>query len=77
MCLSHMKGGERVDNLFHKMRLKAGMKQEDVANELGVNQSTVSLWESGENYPRAILLPKIANLYNCTVDDLLFPKIDK
>jgi DNA-binding XRE family transcriptional regulator len=38
---------------------------------LGVDQSTVHLWEVGKTNPRAALLPKIAQLYHCTVDDLL------
>lgn len=38
---------------------------------LGVSLSTVGMWESGKNDPRANMLPKIANLYGCTVDDLL------
>jgi len=58
-------------NRFKEARIRAAIKQGNVAKELGVRQSTVSMWETGNNMPRAELLPKIAKLYNCTVDELL------
>lgn len=56
---------------FIAAREKAGMTQTDAAKEIGVDQSAVSLWETGKTAPRAGLLPKIAKLYGCTVDELL------
>ncbi len=29
------------------------------------------MWDTGRNNPRADMLPKIAKLYGCTVDELL------
>ena len=58
-------------NTFKYYRLMAGLRQAEVAECLGVSQTTVSMWETGENHPRAELLPKIAALYNCTIDELL------
>ena len=58
-------------NGFRAMRIRAKIKQIDAAERLGVNQSTVSMWESGENKPRADILLDIAKAYDCTVDDLL------
>ena len=52
-------------------REKAGMTQKEVAEKVGVDQSSVSLWENGKNFPRAAVLKKLADLYHCTVDDLL------
>ena len=42
-----------------------------VAEMLGVSKGTVAMWETGASLPRAELLPKIASVLNCTVDDLL------
>lgn len=53
------------------LREIAGISQEFLASELGLSQSTIAMWETGKNSPRANLLPKIAELLNCTVDDLL------
>ena len=56
---------------FLSAREASGMTQKDVTEKVGVNQSAVSFWESGKTMPRASILLKLANLYGCTVDDLL------
>lgn len=53
------------------MRAKAGLSQAKVAKELGITDAAVCLWETGKTLPRAALLPKLAALYGCTVDELL------
>ena len=63
-----MKG---VSNLIQNLRKGSGMTQEDVAKQLNVDRSTVAKWEAGESMPRAQMLPKLAQLFSCTVDDLL------
>lgn len=52
-------------------RKKSNMTQAAVADALGVDQTTVSKWEKGEALPRADTLIKLADLFNCTVDELL------
>ena len=52
-------------------RVNAGLSQERLANLLKVDRSTVAKWETGKSMPRAELLPKIAKILCCTVDDLL------
>lgn len=52
-------------------RMRAGLRQEDIAEKLGIDRSAVAKWEAGENLPRADKLPQLARLLNCTVDELL------
>ena len=52
------------------MRKAAACTQAELADILGVAQSTVAMWETGKAYPRAELLPIIAKTLNCTIDDL-------
>lgn len=52
-------------------RTKAGLSQRAVANKLGITDAAVCLWEAGKTMPRAALLPKLAALYGCTIDELL------
>lgn len=56
---------------FRRSREKRGMTQQEAAQMLGTDQSTVCLWETGKTKPRASLLPKIAEVYECSIDELL------
>ena len=59
-----------------KLRLAAGLSQAAVAEHLKIRQSTVAMWESGLNRPRADKLPELARLYHCSIDDL-FKEIEQ
>ncbi len=52
-------------------REKAGMTQKQVASALHVNQSAVAHWETNRTQPTAAKLAILAELFNCTVDELL------
>lgn len=53
-----------------ELRKAANMTQVQLADAVGVNQSTVAAWESGEKFPRANILPMLATALGCTVNDL-------
>lgn len=53
---------KRVDNKI---------TQEQLAEVLDIDRSTVAKWENGSAMPRAKMLSKLAATLNCTVDDLL------
>ncbi len=57
------------------LREKANLTQEEVASKLGVGRTTVSMWESGMSMPRADLLPDLARLLSCRIDDLYSQKM--
>lgn len=46
------------------------MSQAALAEAIGVDSSTVAKWESGGVYPRAQLLPQLAEILSCTIDEL-------
>ena len=54
-----------------EMRLKSGMTQNQVANTLKIDRSTVAKWEAGDALPRAATLAKLAAMYHCTMEELL------
>ena len=58
-------------------RKKARVSQKQLAGELNVSQQCVAKWESGKSNPRAELLPKIAKVLNCTIDELLRPESEE
>ncbi len=56
---------------FADARKRAGLSQAAAAEKIGVDQSAVCLWETGKTNPRVSLLVRLAELYGCTVDELL------
>ncbi|MBE6671608.1 MAG: helix-turn-helix transcriptional regulator [Ruminococcaceae bacterium] len=61
------------ENLI-RARNKAGLTQKQIAESLGIGQSTVAMWETGESTPRSTMLPLIAKVYNCSLTDLFEEK---
>ena len=53
------------------IRESKNMTQLDVATILNISRTTVAMWETGESMPRAEKLIQLAELFNCTVDELL------
>ena len=52
------------------MREAAGLTQKQASEKIGVGQSAVSMWETGDSSPRAEMLPIIAAAYNCQIGEL-------
>ena len=51
-------------------RKAAGFTQEALAAALGVPRVTLTMWETGRSWPPAAILPAIADLLLCSIDDL-------
>lgn len=51
-------------------RQSKGLTQQNLADELKINRSTVAMWEAGESFPRADKLPQLAHILGCTISDL-------
>lgn len=56
---------------FKKRREALNLTQEQVARAIGLSQQAIAKWETGESLPRADMLPKLAKILNCTIDELL------
>ena len=53
-----------------KIRKDRGLTQVQVAELLGITQTSVAAWECGKSYPCARLIPKLAELYDVTISEL-------
>ena len=53
-----------------RLRVSKGLTQTELAERLGRVQTAISKWECGEATPPASLLPKLAEVLGCTVNDL-------
>ena len=54
-----------------ELRQAKKLTQIEIAKELEVSHTTVSMWETGAAFPRAGKLIKLADILGCTVDELL------
>ena len=59
--------GEKI----RKLRLKAQITQEALAVYLGVTPQAISRWESGYGYPDIETLPRLADFFSVSTDELL------
>lgn len=53
------------------LRRRGNMTQEKLAQQLDVSRQAVSKWESGETVPEVSTLLQLAELFHCSLDDLL------
>ncbi|MBQ6398422.1 MAG: helix-turn-helix transcriptional regulator [Oscillospiraceae bacterium] len=53
-------------------RKLVGLTQAQLAEALGVERATVTMWELGNNWPSARVLPLIADLLVCSIDELYY-----
>lgn len=51
-------------------RKNMNITQEALANQLGISNQAVSKWETEQSYPDVELLPKIADIFNISLDEL-------
>lgn len=52
------------------IRTTNGMTQSSLANAMGVTQPVIAMWESGVTIPNAAKLPDLADILNCSIDEL-------
>lgn len=63
--------GEKFNENLKEARIKKGLSQKEVADNIGVAKSTYSLYESGNREPNVQTIKKIADFLNISVDELL------
>ena len=59
-------------NIVKQLRKQAGLRQEDMAKELGVSRQTVIAIENDKYNPTLELAMKMARLLNLHVDEIFF-----
>ena len=62
--------GKRIAHL----RKEKGLTQEELAQHMGISPQAVSKWENDQTCPDISALPKLARLFDVTVDELLSGK---
>lgn len=58
-------------NKYRRLRMLASLSVEEAAKRIGVTKGNIGHWEAGRNQPRVSRLRRIADVYGCSVADLL------
>lgn len=53
-------------------RVNSGLKQSEVAKEIGVMPQTLRNWEKGKTFPKPGQVEKLCKLYGVTWNDIFF-----
>lgn len=53
------------------IRLSRKLTQGDLAKQLGVSRTTITMWENGLSKPRLDTLIHLAKILGCTLDEFL------
>ena len=61
---------------FTALRKQKGLSQEQMAEKCGVSRSAIAKWETGATTPNIYIIGEIAKIFNVTVDELLYGKVD-
>lgn len=61
-----------MKNNIKQLRKQAGLRQEDMANQLGVTRQTIIAIDNDKYNPTLELAMKIARLLNKNVEDIFF-----
>ena len=64
---------ERISPASILRDLRGDRKLEEVAQAVGVGESSISMYELGQRTPRDDVKRKLANFYGKTVQEIFFP----
>lgn len=59
---------------LRKYRIEQGLTQAQLAEKIGVTASCITMWENGNRSPNISTLKKLAQILDCTVDELIADK---
>lgn len=55
------------------LRKESGMSQEKLAELLCISPQAISKWENGHTTPETSLLPVLAQIFRCSIDEIIMP----
>ncbi len=61
----------KIGKSLKQARENENLSQRRLAQETGINQQSISRWESGQRLPNILDLIKLANYYKISIDELI------
>lgn len=63
--------GNQIGKNIHAFCKQQGLTQEKLAEQIRVSFQAVSKWENGSSMPDISVLPLLANVLHCSIDQLM------
>lgn len=60
-----------ISRAIKRLRNDAGLTQVELAERIGISQGSLSAYESGKDIPSVNTLIRMADVFNCTLDELV------
>jgi transcriptional regulator with XRE-family HTH domain len=57
--------------MIRDARLAKGLTQDELAKRIGTKQATVATWEIGYSFPRPSMLPRLSEVLEIPIDELV------
>ena len=54
-------------------RVNANMTQQQAAEAIGVDKTTIVSWEKGRTFPNSLLLHKLSEIYRIPIGNIFLP----
>lgn len=67
-----MKGVDAMKVNLRAARVNAGLTQKQAAEALGISKATIISYETKKTKPDIEMSQRLASLYGCTIDDIIF-----
>lgn len=62
--------------MIRERRMEKKMTLEELANRSGISRVSLNRYELGQRIPNVVIAQKIANVLDCTIEELLAGKSD-
>lgn len=62
---------------LRKLRLRANLTQQDVADKLHITRQSISKWEKNISLPPLSIINDLVIIFSCTLDELFYEIEDK
>ena len=59
-----------------RLRILQNVKQKDMLKTLNVSSGCLSQWESGKRQPSIEIIPQLAKILNCSIEELVLAIIE-
>lgn len=66
-----------IGQAIRKMREEKGYSRDELAEELDIWKNTIDAWENDRRYPSLFLLMCVADVFECTLDELVGRKVSE